>query len=210
MSKETRKRLLLVAFTLLLTIPLAILLSQNLRGFVRDLVVMPLLYILWIGRLLLQSIPQSFLWIIFLIFAILTTMRSLIGHQGRAQTRHDLEKGRQGRVKELARRIELAEQSDYFHYQIARRLDTLVVETVSNSKRRTPEQVEQALDELDAPLEVKAYLQTQPHHTLAPSSNRTSPFARLVQFVQANVKPSSKTDLERVVQFLEDRLGVQQ
>lgn len=210
MSERTRKRLLLVGLTLLLAIPLTILFLRDLRGFVRDFIVAPLLYILWLARLFLQSVSQSLFWAIFLTFALVTIVRSLIGYKERMQTTHKTEKGHQGQIQELARKIELAEQSNYFQYQIARRLGELIVKMVSHSKQRTPEQIEHALDELEAPPEVEAYLQTHALRTSVPPSKRIPSFARLVRLLRGNAQPAPPdADLESVVQFLEDRLGVQ-
>ncbi|MFP3896340.1 MAG: hypothetical protein ACLFV5_05840 [Anaerolineales bacterium] len=208
MSEETRRRLLLVGLTLFFTILLTLLLLHNLRDVVRDFVVVPLLYILWLARLFLQSVSQSLLWAIFLTFALVIIVRSLIEYKGRMQTTPKAGKGHQGRIQEMARQIELAERSDYFQYQVARRLGELLVGMVSHSKRPTPGMLQHALDELDAPPEVQVYLQTQALRALPP--NRIPSFARIARLLRGNVHSvPPDADLESVVQFLEDRLGVQ-
>ena len=65
-------RLLLAGLVLLALMALLI------RGFVREIIVVPLLYGLWIAGLILQSAPQVLLWSLFILVALIAASRSLI------------------------------------------------------------------------------------------------------------------------------------
>ncbi len=203
-----RKRLLLIGLVVLLAVPLALIL----RDFAREMVVMPFLYTIWLGRLVIQSIPQSLIWALFCMLAMLITLRSLAGRERPLQQAPGVEMGYPGQVRTWARRIYLAARGDYSGWRLAQYLERLILEVLAYRERLSTDQVKRRLalpgEELDVPPEVQAYLQTRP---MPPSSGPVGPFplSKLLYRLRLHAKPSSlDADLERVIEFLEGQLEV--
>jgi hypothetical protein len=207
MSKRTRtrKRLLLLGLILLLAAPLVLVL----RGFVREAVVVPLLYVLWIGRLLFRSIPQSLLWALLLAVALLLATRSLVERKKRLRETRGAEAERTGRVGLWARRIRLTARGDYSRWGLAQHLGKLALEVLAHQERLSARQTRRYLEtgELDVPPEIRAYL----HARFRPTPPRPiGIFSRLMQRRRLGVQVSPlDVDPEAVVRFLEGQLEVQ-
>jgi hypothetical protein len=73
----TPRRMLLLAIALLLIVGLGWLL----RDFVRDSILLPLINLMWVIWVLIQSIPQFVFWGLFLLLALVVAARSLIASQ---------------------------------------------------------------------------------------------------------------------------------
>lgn len=64
-------------WTPLVGVPLAVLLMLGLRNFVRDTLALPLSYIIWFVGIMMQVIPQIWLWAGLIIIALILALRSL-------------------------------------------------------------------------------------------------------------------------------------
>ncbi len=198
-----RTRLLLLGLVLLLAIPLVLVLGD----FARKAIAVPLLYILWIGRLLLNSIPQLPFWALLLAVALVVAGASLVGRKKPKRKASKEETDYEGRVRVLTRWIHhAAEGGDYSKWRLAQCLGQLTQEGLACRGRLDPEQVKDHLQsgEVNAPPEIQAYLQAG----LAPMSYRP---AGLFSRLSHRLRLSAQTfpidlDPERAVQFLEDQL----
>lgn len=212
MKLPSKERLVPVAVVLLLAIPLALLLSRAFGEFVREAVVIPFSYLFWILRLYFRSIPPLLFWGALLLFGLLIAVTSLASYIPGGQTEEAGEAMEEleypGRVQRLTKHIHMAARSDYFRQRLAQRLSELVVEELTYSEKYTLEQVEQGLDALDTPPEVREFLERD-IRTLS-LSRSDGLIARLVHRLWGRAEPRGfNAELERVVQFLGDRLGVQ-
>jgi hypothetical protein len=192
-----RSRLLRLGLLLLL----AGLLTPFLKDFIRDVLLLPLLYITWLGRLVLASLPQVIIWGSLFIFALFVAGRSLL-----IQSRRRLQTYRPvtlppGRLESWANLIDRAGQDRYARWRLARQLRKLTLAVLAQNKRQPLPQLTQELTEgrLNIPGEIQAYLQAS-----LTSFSYFAP-ARFRFWFQA--PPASPLDLdpEQIVRFLEDQ-----
>lgn len=199
-----RKRLLPAGLVLLV----AILLIPLLKGFVRQVIVVPLLRLHWLGGLLFNSVPQTLFWALFLAVALFMAAKSLIRRRKRTWRAATIEALRPGQVQDLTRRIQYAARGGYFKRELARYLSELLLEVLADYERTTTEQIGIRLSTggLDVPPEVRALLQAG---SAPPFSKPIGFFEMLRHRFRLRAQTSLlDPDLERVVQFLEDRLNV--
>jgi hypothetical protein len=199
-----RRRLVLLGLVLLMAAPLVLVL----RDFAREAIVVPLLYVLWLGRLLFRSIPQPLLWSLFLTLALLVVARSLGGREGPARGMREAQAESPGRVRVWARRIQLADRGDYSRWRLAHYLRTLILDVLAHRERLTPEQLRRRLEtgEVHAPPAVQAYLQAG---LMPMPSGPLGLLSRLRQQFRSRAQVSLlDPSLESAVQFLENQLEV--
>ena len=191
-----RKRLLPLGVILLT----AILLAPLFRNFIREVVVIPLLYVFWIGRIIFDTIPQTGFWGCFLLIALLMASASLL-KKSKLQSRiYEVKTVQPGRVETWANLIRQATEEDYYRWRLAQPLRELILETLAHEARLTSKQIKRRLtdDQLDIPPEIRAYLQA----SLLSLSYLSAPRFR---FRSRRLTSPLNLDPERVVKFLEDR-----
>lgn len=199
-----RRRLLLLGLILLLAAPLMLVL----RDFAREAIVVPLLYVLWLGRLLFQSIPQPLLWSLFLTLVLFVAVRSLGKRERPARGTRETEAESPGRVRVWARRVQLAARGDYSRWRLAHYLRKLILDVLAHRERLTPEQLKRRLGtgEVGAPPAVQAYLRAG---LMPMPSGPLGLLSRLRQQLRSRARISPlDADLESAVQFLENQLEV--
>jgi len=207
-----RKRLWLVVLVLLLAIPLAFLLSRVFGGFVRDIVAVPILYLIWIGRLYLGLVPRVFFWGAFVLFGLVLAISSILvspgdpgGEGSGSEQGAETDRAYTGQVERLTSHINFAARSTYFRRRLAQRLGRLLLQSMGYGERFRLSQVERGLDVLDAPPEIRAFLH-EGEHLISPSHP-----AGLLSWLKRLFQGAKETDasdlvLEQTVEFLEDRL----
>ncbi len=203
-SMGTRNRVLLFVLVLLLAIPLTLLLWNV----ARDAIVVPLLYILWLGRLIFRAIPQVFLWLSFLVIALSHIVKSLTKQRKPAREIPDREAPSPGRVGIWTRRIHLTERRSFSRWYFAQHLHKLILDILAHHERVETRQIKQRLEngELDAPPEVQTYLSIG----LARIFPKYTLLSRLRRYLPLGMRTSPlDLDLESVVQFLEERLKIE-
>lgn len=191
-------------FRLALVLLLAALITPFLKDFIRDVLLLPLLYAAWLARIVFDSIPQLAIWIVFLIIALLIALRSLSGRRlARPETR-ERPVTVVGRIESWAHLIDRAGQEHYARWRLARELRKLALAILAAEKQLSTEQIKQQLTEgrLDMPPEIRAYL-------LA-SMTSFSYLSPTRFWFRKKPAGSSALDLdpEQVLQFLEERYGV--
>lgn len=195
-----RARLVRLALLLLL----AALLTPFLKDFIRDVLLLPLLYVAWLARIVFDTIPQIAIWIVFLVVGLLVALRSLSGGRaGRLDTRETPVRV-VGRIESWARLVDQAEQEHYARWRLARELRKLALAVLAGEKQLSQEQIMQDLKDnrLGLPPEIRAYLQA--------SMTSFSYFSPTRFWFWKETPRSSALDLdpEQVLQFLEERYGV--
>jgi hypothetical protein len=124
-------RLALPALALLLLGLLALIFT----GLIQDVLVVPLLYLLWLMRVLIESIPQVVLWVGFLAIVAMVAWRSLpLAPQVqplRAQAPNP-----PAPVETWAGMFERAERDHYARWLLAQRLGQLALELLAHQDQR--------------------------------------------------------------------------
>jgi hypothetical protein len=198
-----RRRLLLIAATLLLAIPLTYLL----RNVARQVLLIQILRLAWKVRLLFESLPQTYLWTLLVAVAVLIVVRSLmVGGQPHPPP-ENVSAGQLGPLSKLTRQIQRARESEYARRGLARDVRALALEILAYQCRTTSEQLRRDLraGTLDLPPEILAYLNLERRPAGSQVPNH---FARLKHRLLRRAG-AFRTDgeLERVVQFLESELA---
>jgi hypothetical protein len=201
-----RKRLLLPAVLLFLTLLLAL----ALQGFARNVFLLELGRAYWEVRALFESLPQVAVWGLLLVILFVMAARSLYRKKRSPRKKEAGEVITAGRVLLLTRRIQQTSKGDYFRWSLARYLGDLVCEVLAHQERATPEQLKRRLraGRLDLPptqsAEIRAYLE----FGRAPLSVASAGFlSRLRARRGSGAQPfASDPPLERIVEFLEEQL----
>ncbi|MDH3674448.1 MAG: hypothetical protein OES12_03055 [Anaerolineae bacterium] len=180
----------------------AIVLSPLLRELVRDIIVIPILYLFWIGRFILEAIPQLGLWGCFLIVVTLILGAGFLGRRRASLQAMPSPPAYEGRVESWANLVKRAEQDDYYKWRLAQRLQKLTLQAIANDKSQTVKETRQQLrrGELDMPEAVAAYFQAslQPLGYL-PSRKR---------LFGSNTSPSPlNTDPRQIIRYLQELGG---
>jgi hypothetical protein len=201
MSTSLRNHLALIAATLLLTVTLALALPD----LTREAIVVPIWYVIWIGQLLFHAIPQAILWALLFTIALVVAVRSLL-KRPQFEEKPEIEPISTGQVHVLLRWIQSQEERDYFKHCLAQHLGRLTLETLAYRKRLTLREIRPLMGSLDAPPEIRAYLQAG--LTLMPPRPGNL-FSRLLHRLGWR-RVTSPLDLhpEIVVQFVERQLGI--
>ena len=230
-ARETKVNGRILALLLLPIVFLVAALTLALRDWVRDAIVTPILFILWLGGLLIKSTPQWVFWAVFLAMALLILANSMGTGKRPDQNVGKAELGypRRARVSFWAIQVHRQARGDSSPTSRAEPLRRLVLEVMAFQERLSLREVEQRLEfgELAVPPVILAYLQNRLAAELfTPSSfwgmlkSRWADF-RVLAGRRAHALISGLTqtrsaaqpspfdgELESVVQFLEDRLEI--
>ena len=157
---SARILVLLLAPSVLLVATLTLIL----RDWVRDAIVTPILFILWLGGLLIKSTPQWVFWGVFLVMALLILANSLGTRKRPDQNVGKAEPGRPRRERVLfwAKQIRWKARRYFSPVDNVEPLRRLVLEVVAFQERLSLTEVEQRLEsgELDVPPAIHATLMT--------------------------------------------------
>ncbi len=211
MSPTLKRWLLAAALVVLLAIPLALLLSRVSGDFVRDVVAAPFLYLAWIGRVYVRTIPRTLFWGALLLFGLalaLTNSLIALGRSGEgAASSQNLvfEQSYSGQVKQLRSQIRYAARSTYFRRRLSQRLGQLILRSLDVEEPYGRAKLERGLEALGAPPEVRAFLR-EGGRLISPSRP-----VGLVAWLRRRLRGANETEapspeLEHVVRFLEERL----
>lgn len=212
MTRLLKGRLGLVALVVLLAIPLALILSRAIGGFVRDLVVVPFLYLGWMGQLYLRAIPQILFWGALLLFGLILVFADVLF------ARRDSDKGDgdyrgpprvrtpdAGPVRKLTAQIHSASGSRYFRAALAQRLGILALEILDEGEDAGQGDTQQRLDALEMPPEVRAFL-TQGKRPIWQHRDGGL-LAWLRRRLQRGSEKKGRLEpVEQTVRYLEDRM----
>lgn len=144
-SHKIRKRSRSRALILLLLLPVA--LALIFRDFFRESLVVPLLYVLWLGYEYLKSLPQAALWGLFLFVGLVWVLRSGLRIPAKQRRRMPEEEEPLGRVEVWRERVRLARRSrgGYGERYFANHLTKLALEVLADRRRVEPRRLRQEL-----------------------------------------------------------------
>lgn len=184
-----------IGLATLIVVPIVIM-AIVLRDFVRAELIGPVLYAYWFIRLIVESIPQIWEWITFILIATVLFVRGFASKPIIWQNRRS-EAVDRGRVEDWAGLIRLSRTEEFARWRLAQRLGALTGEILANEERVSQREIWRRLDRgtLRVSQPLRAYLTAQ-LRSICPSGLR-------------RLRPqSSPLDLDprEVVQFLEDRI----
>jgi hypothetical protein len=114
----TRLRWLLLTGILSISLVLAFFL----RDVVYDVFVIPLAYLLRLGKYYYTAIPQLFLWVLLLVLLLVSVTWSFIPEARPSRRKERRYKPAEGQVEALTVSIQKARKGNYFKWQLANRL----------------------------------------------------------------------------------------
>jgi hypothetical protein len=197
-----RQRLLLIGLVLLLAIPLVLLL----RDFTRDVLLAEVLFFVWTLRVILGSLPQLPIWLLFVILVFFIAAATLLGPRKPEPETPRIGEPCLGQVGFLATRLRRVAKGEYFRWDLARYVSGLVLDVLAYRQRTTVARLRHRLraGDLDVPPDIEAYLRTgqSPIYTL--SASLASRVKRL--FSPETWTPSIERDIELAIHFMEDQL----
>lgn len=187
----------------MLVLLLSYLLALAFQDFLREAIIMPILYAYWFVRLYIESFPQSLLWAIFIGVAIVIVGRGFFKREKTRRARHGVPMEHRQKIEAWAERIRLARRGNYFKLRLARRLAEISLEVLAYRERLAPDKIRRRLESgiLRIPEDIQAYLQAGLAMDARPTLSQRgqhAPWARKTSPLQLNP--------ERLVQFLEDLL----
>jgi hypothetical protein len=152
-----KKRLLQSGLILLLAAALA----PFFVDFVREVVVIPLLYLFWLARFVFESFPQDNLWLVFLGLVSLIMLISLIDKRRSKPAPFLSPTPEPGRVESWEALLRRAQQDDYFKWRLAQQLQRLTLAIIAHQEGETFQQARLALRQgrLELPPQLLAYFQ---------------------------------------------------
>jgi len=138
---------------------LPVVLALVFRDFFRESLVVPLLYVLWLGYEYVRSLPQAALWGLFLFLGLVWILRSGLRVPVRRKRKRPEEEEPPGRVEAWRERVRLARRSrgGYGERYFANHLTKLALQVLADRRRVEPQRLRQALSrgrphpELDLP-----------------------------------------------------------
>jgi hypothetical protein len=199
-----RRRLLAGIVVLVLTVPLVFLL----RDFIRDVLLIELMRIVWGVGILLDSLPQFVLWFLLLLTISVIAGRSLLGRPPPGQAARPPQQERLGQISLLSRWIERAGDGQYFRWSLSRYVGELTLDILARRERITPEQLRQDLraGNLDLPPGVMTYLEYGFRQAYSRPVGWLSWLRSRWSTDPSRVLPDA--GLLQVVQFLEEQMEV--
>lgn len=185
-------------FLLLFAASVGLLLSPVFQRFIREAVVIPLLYLIWIARFFLSAVPHSALWSCYVVFLLLVMGLSLVTGRRKKRTLLQPDPDNRGRLENLADLIRQAEQDDYFKWRLAQQLQKLSLEMIAFQTGQSTDAVRQQLRQgtLAVPAELQRYFAAG----LKPLGSVVAPRSR---FSTRRTATALDLDPAQVVQFLE-------
>ena len=207
-----------ILLLVILTIALAAWVVAARGTFVRERIVMPLSYAIWISSLLLRGTPQVLFWGILLLITVVLALRSLIvpGRPPQAIQANDSAYYHRPRLRHWVRQIVLSRNERYKRY-LMEGMAKLSLDVLGYQQGLTSHQYQQLIDagKQQAPDILVPYLQARdnrPFSSVSPNGPRVRrwlerlpvnlpffPKARLVQ----------DPELEELVAYLEEQLDLE-
>lgn len=208
-----RNRLKLAGLVVLLTIPVAWLMAHFLGGFISEALAVPFLYLGWIARVYVRTVPRPLFWgglVLFGVALAATNVVIAVGRDGDHEPEPDpnLRAGYADTIKQLTSQIRFARRSLYFRRSLAKRLGRLILRSRGDDDQFRPIEIQRALSDLEAPPAVQRFFSDDGENLVAPS-HPAGWLTRLRAHWRSHQRGHAPPDdLEDVIRFLEDRLEV--
>jgi hypothetical protein len=178
--------------------------------FVRDAIVVPLVYLLWLGGLVLKAVPQEVYLIGLILVAGIIALNTLNQLQHRASNQGFIKErpGDASRYRLWLRWCATAPASEYPRLELARETQKLIVSLLAYQEGLTPAEVEQKIlsGDLAVPAAVRQFIGDRDLKFTPPPRQRF--WQRLRRTADRQSDPLLDQSLEEIVQFIETRLEI--
>lgn len=191
------KILTMVGVLLALAIPLMFLMED----FVRDVIVQPMAYQLWLFGVIIDALPQAVILIAFLPILIYLAVRSLKGSKAKIRQAEQVELASQGNLQTWLRRMRLVMQGSYSKERFDHQLGQLLLQLIAHQQRLPMrETIHQfKTGDIEIPSEIEPYIQAAMRSRF---SGKRSPFQWLRDLFQKRQRTGFTTHDE-----LEDHIA---
>jgi hypothetical protein len=214
-KKTMKNRRTITLLVLILTLNLV--LAVVFRDFIRENILIPILYIFWYARLFIKSLGETCLWPLILIILAMVSLRILRSKKkdrqrvfGYGEESGQLEEGRVAFWMKYIRRKSMGIENLSL---VSFRLKELVSSVLAYQGNFTQTEIEDALDKGDLPLpdEIQALL--KPKNQVFPGVPKsTSMIQQIMNWFNARSlsgPQGSATEMSKVVKYLEDQLELE-
>jgi hypothetical protein len=216
------RRLLVVGIVLLVVLGF---LLFSIRELVREVIVIPVSYLIWVVGILVESTNQFYFWLVLLFISLMVASRSLrpkkkdreLDSEVPVPEEVGIVPGR-GRVGFWAMRVKLMRLGPYYQGSFNEGLSRLLVEVLAHRHHLTIRQVEQNINNgtLDVPDEVRKFVHTNLWQRELKTANYVSIFLRnlwewfltKVRKVADGPESAMDPDVVRVIKYMEEELEV--
>ncbi|MCB0211513.1 MAG: hypothetical protein KDJ52_19400 [Anaerolineae bacterium] len=187
-----------ITILLLFAASAALLLTSTFQTFIREAIVIPLLYILWISRIILAAVPQTALWSCYMGLLLLIMGASLLPRRQKKRSQPPPARDSSSRLQNLTKLIEQAEHDDYFKWRLAQYLQNVSIDALAYHTGQANDVIRQQFKQNSAnvPPELQRYFAAglQPLGSMPSAQNR---------FVKRASTSPLDLDPAEVVKFLE-------
>jgi hypothetical protein len=183
---------------LVVSLLLGLVLFYLVDDFVVNIIILPLMKVVWFLSLIVQSLPQAVIWIVSVLVLLIITIASLTKGEKTAKTFYRMSRANTGSVELWARLIENAQRSVYSKWRLAQKLKRLTWKLLSPIDNQ--QTINYDLSGVELPEEIRVYYEAQ------------HPFNR--SFRERFNPKNKETDLaleldpEVVLQYLKERLNL--
>lgn len=149
----------LLILTAILTIALT--LATIFEAFLRELFIVPFLYLFWISRYLFESLPQGGVWLGFCLMAVFILGRGLLGKPSPQLTQPILNEPPPQRIEGWLISIYHAPHNNYHKHRLAHQLQKLALDKIAHQQGKSVHEIRRQLrqGQLDLPPDIQRYLQ---------------------------------------------------
>ena len=205
-DQTMKKRFWVYVIILVAAIPITI----GLEGFVRDIIIVPMLNILMVGTYFIQIIPQSILWVAFMLFAIIFCIRSLKKTSTTSRAIKISQRNITGPVSIWVKRVRDADNGVHSERDLKQHLKSLLNSTVAYNDGKRLIQIKGSLksDDLKIPPEIQEYFNACDTE-IPPTHNFLPKIGSLLRTWLGKRKPTFlNTESEDVIKYMENLLKV--
>ncbi len=217
MKIDRRRRLFyfIAAVSILTSVLLAVLLREEIRA----RLVVPVSYVVWYINLILETVPQPILWIALIFFGFVVAGRVILKNLPQSELpKEPVFSGQSAsRFQYWMWYITTYRISPFANENLARNLSRLLLEIIAHQEHLTLEETESSLQKgnLNLPDDIRQFLLTR---RLTKSTPQVRPVRRWIDRLLQRAMPNrlepqesseARQKLERITQFIEDRLEIQ-
>jgi hypothetical protein len=178
--------------------------------FVREVIVIPLTYLFWLGGLILNSIPQEVYLIGLIIIAGIIALNTLSKLQRKTSNQRFTQAGLgdASRYRLWLRLYAAAPTGEYPRLELARETRRLILSLLAYQEGLTLAEVEQKIvsGDLAVPVIIKQFIHDRDFTFTLPPRQRF--WQRFNRKADRQSDPLLKQSLEEIVQFIETRLEI--
>lgn len=215
MKQEPRFKPMQVLMMGVLIVAVALILAPLVVNVVRDHLLVPVLYAIWLARLYLNAVPQLVYWAVLLGIGVLLAIQSLYYWSPRLRPRARPTPPAAGQVSRLSNWVAESSRGQYFRQHLLRRLIRITLRLHGHSDRlhATETAALLASDQLSLPEDVHAILEegmTSTAYDLDDHMNLVKRFTGWLTgwLPRTRSRPPIDPALTRLVEYLEEKLEI--